>query len=241
MLRIAVVNNFESYIDKINHIINKAMFNYNCEYKIYNYIKTNDFFQTLKKNQIDILLVDTYLPDINTSQFLNRIKKEDSLPYIIYTFSMKLHLEDFIGLNVFAFINNDTIGESLSSCIISCVKLIYNRSTILKIQGGYANIKESQIIYIEHINRKVICHTEDSDYCIVGDTLKSLSKRINSSNLMYINRSVLVNVNYIEKLCDGYIFMKHCQTKLFLSKEKEKMIRFLFDNYVKLFSFKNSK
>lgn len=234
MVTIGIINANECILDKINLTINKTLFGTNFEYKICMYNNSFDFLDTYTKMHYDVLIVDTYLRDINTTQFLNEIQEGECLPYIIFTFTNKPNLEDFIGVNVFAFIAYDTLKVTLPRCISSCLKCLFNKATMLKIPGGYISLRESQIVYIEYVDRKVVCHTINNEFFIVRGTLKSLIKKINSQNLTYINRSVVINLSYVSGIYDGLILMKHCMDEFLLSKEKERMFKFLIENHMKV-------
>lgn len=238
MINIAVINSTVNTLEAIKKIINTKLFYYDYDYKIHGYSKYYDFDTSFHSIEYEIILIDAVLFGTNKSNFLKQIESYNCTSIILILFSKTLCLEDYIGVNIFAFVNLNEVNKLLPACIIDCFQNITKKMICVKTTTGFANINKYQIIYFKYIDRQIVCHTLFKEFSIIGTTLKSFMNSLNNHNFIYINRSIVINLIFFREVNNGFIYLNHCPHKLPLSKDKEKqLIFYIRNNDNKIFSF----
>ncbi len=84
-------------------------------------------------------------------------------------------------------------------------KLIEN-SFFIKNKGELIRVKKENIYYVEAYDNytKLICCKNDF---LLSFTLKKIEEKLNDQNFIRIHRSYLININKIDSLYDGYVFI----------------------------------
>ncbi len=86
-------------------------------------------------------------------------------------------------------------------------KLIEN-SFFVKNKGELIKVKKEDINYVEAYDNyaKLICCKNEF---LLSFTLKKVEEKLNDKNFIRIHRSYLININKIDSLYDGYVFIDH--------------------------------
>ena len=86
-------------------------------------------------------------------------------------------------------------------------KMIEN-SFFIKNKGELIKVNKTDIYYVEAYDNyaKLICN--NGEY-LLSFTLKSVTEKLNDKNFIRIHRSYLININKIDSLFDGYVFIAH--------------------------------
>jgi two-component system LytT family response regulator len=89
-------------------------------------------------------------------------------------------------------------------------------------------IPTNDIIYLESDWNYTVVYTLDNSRYVSGFTLKVLEKRIADSNFLRINRGLLINSQYIRRLCsdkkEAFVMMKNGEM-LPVSRRKYDLIK----------------
>lgn len=132
----------------------------------------------------------TSLTDENT---INKVKKTNPSGFISKPFN-EAGLRSNIEIALFK--NKEEKEEK---------KLIEN-SFFIKNKGELIKVNKTDIYYVEAYDNyaKLICC--NGEY-LLSFTLKSVTEKLNDKNFIRIHRSYLINVNKIDSLFDGYVFI----------------------------------
>jgi len=142
-----------------------------------------------QKFQIPFLFL-TSLTDVNT---LNEIKKTKPAGFISKPFN-ETSLRSNIEITLF---KNQQLQQE---------RTLINDAFFIKKKGELVKIKKSDILYIEAYDNysKLICCKQEF---LLSFTLKSMYERLNDPVFIRVHRSYLININKIDSLFDGYVFI----------------------------------
>ena len=100
-------------------------------------------------------------------------------------------------------------------------KLIEN-SFFVKKKGELIKVNKSDINYIEAFDNysKLICCKNEY---LVSFTLKKVEEKLNDKNFIRIHRSYLININKIDSLYDGYVFINNKKLSIGKSYKEQLM------------------
>ncbi|WP_456377873.1 LytR/AlgR family response regulator transcription factor [Lutibacter sp.] len=134
----------------------------------------------------------TSLSDENT---INQVKKTNPSGFISKPFN-ETGLRSNIEIALFKFTQKKE-DEKLRQ-----------NTFFIKNKGELIKINKTEINYIEAYDNysKLIC--EKKEY-LLSFTLKSMCEKLADKNFIRIHRSYLININKIDSLFDGYVFIDH--------------------------------
>lgn len=91
-------------------------------------------------------------------------------------------------------------------------------------RGMKLEIPERKIRYFMCHDKTVIIYTDDDRRIVIRDTLKRLSGELNEEEFILINRGVLVNMRFVDKVYRRKVYMK-CGTVFLCSEGRWAMIK----------------
>ena len=165
---------------------------------------------------------------------------------------LRFNLADFfvshkINTPTFALITKDNKIKSFNSnkdIIECCLEDFFdeNRTKIctenkadyyaFKIKQRIIRIPYAEIIYIESCNSRCMIHTyNDHCYMVYHQSLKQIAESLTSVRFVTLNRSYIVNMDYIISLDNNFCTLK-TNERIPISKNRCKNIRKLFNLYI---------
>lgn len=147
--------------------------------------------------------------------------------YFIYYAKDYSQCHKTIGYNVIGFFTYEQI-DILSTTILDYLKFISSQyNCYFKTEDGYVNFNFNEIIFFERNNRRIMLQTIKNQYYLINYSLNQI-KSILSDNFIFINKSVIVNENYIKKIdLNNIITIKyrHLEYLFNLSTRKKRELR----------------
>ena len=167
----------------------------------------------------DLILLDiNIIGNITGVELAEKINKKHKIPFIFLT---SLTDEDTINkvkeTNPSGFLSKPFNEAGLRSNIEIALfkfeqrkeekKLIEN-SFFVKNKGELVKVNKTDIHYIEAYDNysKLICCNNEF---LLSFTLKKVSEKLDDKNFIRIHRSYLININKIDSLFDGYVFINN--------------------------------
>ena len=134
-----------------------------------------------------------FLTSLTDADTINKVKKTNPSGFLSKPFN-EAGLRSNIEIALFKY--NQQKEEK---------KLIEN-SFFIKNKGELVKVNKSDINYIEAYDNysKLICC--DKEF-LLSFTLKNVTEKLNDKNFIRIHRSYLININKIDSLFDGYVFI----------------------------------
>lgn len=189
------------------------------------------YYSIAEGDLADIYILDMLMPEMTGIDIGNRIRNSKGKSVIIYITSSDDYALDAYGVYALRYIlkpvSEDKLFEALD------YSLFYKREKkdsvyLVKMKGRLAQVRYSEIEYIENANRRLEVHM------VNGDMLKSLVIRksfeeeikeiANKNNFEQVHKSFLVNLDYVKQLTPNSIMMKSGR-KLPISKARAAKVK----------------
>lgn len=134
----------------------------------------------------------------------------------------------------FDFVKKDSLYLGLTNSIKHIVSKINEQQHFITInnKSGIINIACNEIIFCKSQGHTCFIYTDSDSYQTTKYKLSMLEQFINSCDFYMINRSCLINWNYVYKIDDKNIVLKN-KTILKISKNRYKNVLLAYQKYIK--------
>jgi len=179
-----------------------------------------DALASLTENKPDLILLDINLEgDIDGVMLAEDINKQFKIPFVFLTSNAdKLTINRVKRTNPSGFIlkpfNSKDLQSNIEIALYSSKKTIDTNDDLttyffIKEAGGLVKVKIEDVMFVQADDNYSKIFTTNKMY-ILSSTLKKVGEKLPDTNFVRIHRSYIVNVNFIDKLKDGYLFIgKH--------------------------------
>jgi len=187
----------------------------------------------IEELQPDLILLDiNIIGDITGIMLAEKINEKFDIPFIFLTsLSDKDTLNKVKQSNPSGFLSKPFNEAGLRSNIeialfkhqqIQEEKNLINNTFFIKNKGELIKIDKTAIQYLEAYDNyaKLIC--EKKEY-LLSFTLKTMCEKLTDKNFIRIHRSYLININKIDSLFEGYVFINHKKLPIGKSYKKDLM------------------
>ena len=143
-----------------------------------------------KKYQIPFI----YLTSNTDPLTVNRVKRTNPAGFIVKPFNEK---EILTNIEIVSFNRKPEANKSVSEDLF------------IKDRGGLIKIKTGRIMFAQADDNYTKIYTDTTDY-LVSISLKKIADKLHAAPFVRIHRSYLINIHYIDRIQDGYVFIgKH--------------------------------
>lgn len=132
-----------------------------------------------------------FLTSNTDSHTINRVKRTKPAGFIVKPFNEK-DFKSVIEIALFNSYNNTDAKEF--------------ESFFVKTTNGLVKIITNEILFIQADDNYSKIITSSKSY-LVSLTLKKVSEKISQSNFVRIHRSFIINIDFIDKIKDTYVFI----------------------------------
>ncbi|MDE7307554.1 MAG: LytTR family DNA-binding domain-containing protein [Lachnospiraceae bacterium] len=230
-MNIAIVEDAKEWTEKMKNVIQQTLKKEQTEIEIYS--SAEEFLEAGKEYQI--VFMDIYLNGISGLEATIEYKSQFSKSIVMIVTSYKEYCREGYKVDAFRFIEKDNLEEEMQEGLEHALTKLrrYQTMEINVPKQGKVMLVYKDIIYIETIKqeRKVIFHTTKQDYT-AEEKITELTKRLEEDGFYRSNKSVLVNLDWVEKVSsDGIeaakkIFLKNGKkVSLGVKKRKELMMK----------------
>lgn len=207
-MKIAILDDDVEFSKSFKDLVNPYLKNIlsNAQIQI---INTN-FYKVISDNKFDILFIDIDLKETTGIKLAKLLKKIDINTIIIFVSSRNELVFNALTVQPFQFIRKSNLVEDLQITL----KLIknhfqkYSKLITIDLYGRKTSIKISDIVYIESIGHEISIITEDDSYTY-RSSLKEISKLIDSKDFCRIQKSIIINFNFVKEIIKNDIFLKN--------------------------------
>lgn len=230
-MNIAIVEDAKEWTEKMKNVIQQTLKKEQTEIEIYS--SAEEFLEAGKEYQI--VFMDIYLNGISGLEATIEYKSQFSKSIVMIVTSYKEYCREGYKVDAFRFIEKDNLKEEMQEGLEHALTKLrrYQTIEVHVPKQGKVMLVYKDIIYIETIKqeRKVIFHTTKQDYT-AEEKITELTKRLEEDGFYRSNKSVLVNLDWVEKVSsDGIeaakkIFLKNGKkVSLGVKKRKELMMK----------------
>lgn len=225
MYKVAIIN----HNDEIYRIINDTFKNYGIEIDITCF---NDFMNI--KKIFDFLFINVDISNLNNIQFIKKYLSIHNNTLVVIIDDNYDSLFNYANLHFFDFVKKDSLYLGLTNSIKHIVSKINEQQHFITInnKSGIINIACNEIIFCKSQGHTCFIYTDSDTYQTTKYKLSMLEQFINSCDFYMINRSCLINWNYVYKIDDKNIVLKN-KTILKISKNRYKNVLLAYQKYIK--------
>ena len=225
MYKVAVIN----HNDEIYCIINDTFKNYGIETDITCF---NDFMNI--KMIFDFLFINVDISNLNNIQFIKKYLSIHNNTLVVLSMIIMIHYLIMVISIFFDFVKKDSLYLGLTNSIKHIVSKINEQQHFITInnKSGIINIACNEIIFCKSQGHTCFIYTDSDSYQTTKYKLSMLEQFINSCDFYMINRSCLINWNYVYKIDDKNIVLKN-KTILKISKNRYKNVLLAYQKYIK--------
>lgn len=223
MLRIAVVeDNLRDFATIKSHF---QKFQEECnnrnEFTIVHFKSALNFLDQYD-SAFDMIFMDIKLPDIDGIEAAKRLRRIDEDVLLILVTNMAQFAVN--GYEVWAFdymvkpVSYPTFILKLGRALSSLSK---KRGTVLRVsvQGGFVALNTNDIKFIETSGHNLVYHAKDKKYSSRG-SIKEVEKLL-PSNFKKCNRCYIVNLNYVTRVYDVFVYLDDVSLQISQHKRAE--------------------
>ena len=227
MINIIICDDNKEITNILKNYINRIVFNYKIEYKIYVFNEYNDSFYKIINSRVENKF---YILDIDVNgksgiDISKRIRNNDwDSAIVLLTAHYELeYLANHSKILLLDFISKfDTYEDKIKEALdLYLNKITKNDKLSFKQSGSTFNIEYDSILYIHYdkYKRKSIVVTIDNEY-IINTSLKSIKDKL-KGDFCYSHKSCIVNRNHIKEINNikKEITFSNNKTIQFLSKK----------------------
>lgn len=230
-MNIAIVEDAKEWAEKMRNVIQDTLKNEKTEIEIYS--SGEEFLQAGKEYQI--VFMDIYLNGISGFEVTIKYKSQFAKSIVMIVTSYKEYCREGYKVEAFRYIEKDNLEEEMQEGLEHALTKLrrYQTMEINVPEQGKVMLVYKDIIYIETIKqeRKVIFHTIKQDYT-AEEKITELTKRLEEDGFYRSNKSILVNLDWVEKVSSDGIeaAKKIClrngkKVSLGVKKRKELMMK----------------
>ena len=225
MYKVAIIN----HNDEIYRIINDTFKNYGIEIDITCF---NDFMNI--KKIFDFLFINVDISNLNNIQFIKKYLSIHNNTLVVIIDDNYDSLFNYGNLHFFDFVKKDSLYLGLTNSIKHIVSKINEQQHFITInnKSGIINIACNEIIFCKSQGHPCFIYTDSDTFQTTKYKLSMLEQFINSCDFYMINRSCLINWNYVYKIDDKNIVLKN-KTILKISKNRYKNVLLAYQKYIK--------
>lgn len=209
MIRIAIVEDEEYYVNQLTGYLEEYRKSESCKFDVTVY-RDGDTITSEYKAQFDIILMDIQMKFVDGMTAAEEIRKMDSEVVIIFITNMtqyairgyEVDALDYIlkPVSYFAF------SEKLKRAIL---KLKKRKSSyiMLNVKGGIMRVDAADIYYLESSGHTLIYHTSGGDYFTSG-TMKAAEEELSGLGFSRGNKCYLINLKHVDGIQDKCAVVK---------------------------------
>lgn len=216
MMKIAVLDDQEEYVNQIRGLAARSMQNLGVHYRFKKYTKAKELLSDLQeKEYFDIYLLDVDMPDMTGLEVARSIRKECWGPVIIYITNYVQYAVEAFEVNAYRYIPKSMLEEKLPEALAALIAQTEQvEEEVYKIERGYQfeRIPYQEIYYLKKEEKYVqIIHKRGKSR--VRKTLVEIMAELKDSNyFIKIDRSYVVNILHVMSLKNQQILLRDGST-----------------------------
>ena len=169
--------------------------------------------ENIKSLSIDVLFLDIEMPKLNGFQFLEQLGSFDF--EVIFVTAYNAYVLDALRKDALDYLMKPVDFDELKSAINKLTNKLAKKTAIPKANykdntkislptaEGIYFVKKEDIIMVEAMSNYSIFHLLASPKIIVSKTLKEYETLLNDIFFLRVNRSTILNLNYVVKYRKG--------------------------------------
>ena len=216
MLKIAVLDDQELYVNKIDEITRNAMLKQGIAYEFFKYTSTEEFLYDLSEdNKCDIYLIDVELQTTSGLEVARQIREKYYDSVIIYVTNYIEYAVEGYEVNAYRYIPKNILEEKLPEAYAAVYVNIENRKKnfyIIENNHRIERIAYEDIFYVKK-DQKYITIVHKHGISRERKTITAFIESVQSlDTFVVVDRSYIVNAFHIMTLKNQEIVLRNGET-----------------------------
>ena len=230
MLRIAIVDdnindiNCISLIvrEKIDKEFNLEIFQLSTDLKI-----THDFF--------DVYLLDIDMPVMNGIELAEKIRNVNPEGYIIFITNHDNLVFNSFKVTPFYFVRKSALTNDLILALDLLLEDINKKrkTVLIKVNNEIISLQINEIVCIEKMKNYVVIKCNKNREYKYRKSISKFEEEIKDTRLIRIHNSILVNLQYVNKIENNELYIDYNNLKLPISRLKNKYVKSKYIDYLR--------
>lgn len=212
MIRVAVVDDNETFLKQEESILKRCLTEKGMEYEIKVYSTPGNLVWDLEEQTyFDIFLIDIEMPGINGLELAQKIRLKHLQPYLVFITSHMEYSVEGYEYNAYRYILKENMEEKLPPALeimLEDLKTRVQRQYIIEASSKIVKINYENILYFQVKGKYTYFHTSD-DVIRERITLKNAYQKLAAEEFIYIEKSNVVNLHHIMRLEGQAVIMRN--------------------------------
>lgn len=233
MLRIAIVDDEQSVVDKIQSIVTAFFCEQNEPVDISCFSSGEDIISYHQK--YDLIFLDIQMQGMDGIQTAQEIRRHDKKAVMFYVTSYGSEISRSFSVHPFAFIEKPVNEVAIRKNLQDYMEYAFKKQDFKGIQfetlTGTAFIRPDEILYFEYFgNRKIRIVCDGSDI-FIQNTITNIYSLVEQYGFMKPHQSFIVNPAKIKAVLDSDLLMLD-NAKVPIALKKKKAVKSQIEEYL---------
>ena len=210
MLRIAILDDDESDLEKEAEITEKYFKDRNIPYKLEVFQNAEWFLMGMKEDCYDLYILDVEMPETNGLEVARKIRKLYPEPVIIFITNYMDYAIDAYEVNTYRYIPKIVLETKLTEAYNALLPEVMEKEEryyVIEKRGEAEKIAYSDIFYLRREGKNVVfVHRRGESR--VRKSLTQVRKELDSDEFIVIDKGFVVNIRHVMKLKSHNLYMR---------------------------------
>lgn len=231
MLRIAVCDDEEKFLNAFSYSIEKILEKNNEKISVDSYLNVSKFLEKHQQTPFDVVFLDIEMPELGGFQCAENLRKLNEDVIIIFVSNHENYVFHSFVFRPFRFIRKSHFDEEIEEALLSSVKLYYEKNRLYNFSSekGMISVKIADVMYFDVYSHSVFMHMKD-EKILVKKSLQEVENELASFGFIRTHKSYLVSFRHIYSVKTGSVTLDNSEvipmSKHRTKEVKEKMIYF---------------
>jgi DNA-binding LytR/AlgR family response regulator len=209
-MKVAVIDDESIFRMQLRMMVEKIAVSRELPLNVEEFSSGQAFLEASRDTHFDIVFLDIFMPEMDGIETAKKFRKHSEKSFLIFMTASEGHYPDAFSVHAFDYVTKPFTIERIDTLITEIVSHTPIDSTFIKISVG--SVEER--IYLKNI----VSVTTDAHYVEIhkedGETSRArltsgefLDLTGSDSRFLIINRGIIINMDYIDRLVGGDVYM----------------------------------
>lgn len=222
MIRIAIVEDDNNYIDELKQLLNRYEKESNHKLLI-TIFKDGEDIAINYHPDFDIILMDIEMRFMDGMTAATKIREQDSEVVLIFITNMPQYVMEGYKVDALDYVLKPltyfALSQRIDRALTRMKNRVYNFITI-SLPNGVQKIETNNIYFIEMQNHDAIFHTTKGIYTM-RESLRTIERKLEKEPFFRCHKSFLVNLAYVESIKGSDIHINNQIIQVSRGRKKE--------------------
>ncbi len=233
MIRIAICDDDPQVVKTIKDFLSDSP-EFNCDY----YPSSNELKTSICKQTAtyQIYLLDIEMPNFNGLEIAKLIRQNDLNALIVFITSHDHYVQEAFDVCTFNYLVKPIDFTKLQQVLDVAKQYLAKNEQAFRFHynHNYYTVEYARILYIEKFKRQNVLYTTDGERYLFNMTLYDLKKHLDDMIFANVQRSIIVNLQHLLKISNGFAYLKSLNDPIYISKKYMTSLKENHLNYLKL-------